>query len=329
MRSAFAAVAILFILEYSCAMSHAEELAIPALEGQAPTSIHQTESDLELIFGPVDLSVPFDGHPASVMPRLTFELERDIAIIGYSATVSASGGTPIAQKYLHHISVLNLDKASSFCKGAKSLVAGAGMEMNEVRFPAGYAIHLKKGTRLMGLASFYHGMPPLKGAVATLRLRVAAPHKSFLPLETYHVSVNVDCFTDSPLPGRPETDEGIVLSQGLAVHTRSVHFSMGGCVKLVSPHGHDHLVLMTLENKTKRRTLLRTVPTVQRDGSLMAFRDDQVYADSAGFDVTPDDEYSMMMVYYRSLEDRSTHHGMADYLMYMTPDPCPFATAAP
>jgi hypothetical protein len=162
-----------------------------------------------------------------------------------------------------------------------------------------------------------------------LRVDITSPDESLTPLESYHVSVNVDCFTEGPMPGRAETDEGIVIGQGLAVHTKPVRFLTEGCVKLVYPHGHDHLVLMALENTTKKRTMLRTVPITQQDGSLLGFARDQVYADSTGFAVTPEDDYKMMMVYYRRLEDYSDHYGMADYLIYMTSGPCTVTMAGP
>ena len=64
---------------------------------------------------------------------------------------------------------------------------------------------------------------------------------------------------------------------------------MDGCVKFAYPHGHDELLLIALEDKTAKKTLLRTVPDVAQDGTFLAFQSHQVYGDPQGFavDYTP------------------------------------------
>jgi len=86
--------------------------------------------------------------------------------------------------------------------------------------------------------------------------------------------------------------------------------------------GHDELLLIALENKTTKQTLLRTVPDVAQDGTFIAFQPHQVYRDARGFSVTMKDEYEMVMVYHHPLHDSRVQHGMGNYLLYMTPGVC-------
>jgi hypothetical protein len=97
---------------------------------------------------------------------------------------------------------------------------------------------------------------------------------------------------------------------------------MDGCVKFAYPHGHDELLLIALENKTARQTLLRTVPDVAQDGTFLEFRPHQVYRDDRGFSVNTKDDYEMVMVYHHPLHNPNTQHGMGNYLLYMTPGTC-------
>lgn len=98
---------------------------------------------------------------------------------------------------------------------------------------------------------------------------------------------------------------------------------MDGCVKFAYPHGHDELLMIALENKTRNQTLLRTVPDVEPDGTFREFQPHQVYKDSQGFPVTKTDDYQMVMVHHHPLQKHELHHGMGNYLLYMTPGTCP------
>jgi hypothetical protein len=99
-------------------------------------------------------------------------------------------------------------------------------------------------------------------------------------------------------------------------------------VKFAYPHGHDELLLIALENKTKNMTLLRTVPDVERDGTLREFLPHQVYQDQQGFPITKEDDYEMVMVHHHPLQRQEFHHGMGNYLLYMTPGACPSQSAS-
>lgn len=99
-------------------------------------------------------------------------------------------------------------------------------------------------------------------------------------------------------------------------------FNMDGCVKFAYPHGHDELLMVALENKTSKETLLRTVPEVDADGTFRDFRPHQVYRDSKGFSVTKQDDYEMVMVHHHLLQNPNIQHGMGNYLLYMTPGAC-------
>jgi hypothetical protein len=141
-------------------------------------------------------------------------------------------------------------------------------------------------------------------------------------MEVYQIGVNVVCYSKFGSRGKGETDEGMQIKPGVQVLSAPVKFLMDGCVKFAYPHGHDQLLLITLENKTTNQTLLRTVPDVTQDGTFLAFPPHQVYRDATGFSVSTHDDYEMTMVYHRLLHDQKDQYGMGNYLLYMTPGTC-------
>ncbi len=120
----------------------------------------------------------------------------------------------------------------------------------------------------------------------------------------------------------------MLIRPGVDVRTAPLKFSMDGCTKFAYPHGHGPLVLIALDNKTTGKTLLRTVPDVGPDGAFRAFRPHQVYKDPVGFSVNTRDEYEMTLVHHKALDDQREQYGMGNYLMYMTPGPCPDQSAS-
>jgi hypothetical protein len=100
-------------------------------------------------------------------------------------------------------------------------------------------------------------------------------------------------------------------------------FRMDGCVKFAYPHGHDQVLLIALENKTAQKTLLRTVPDVAPDGAFLSFQPHHVYRNTQGFPVNTHEEYEMVMVRHRPLQEAQVNHGMGNYLLYMIAGGCP------
>ena len=150
-----------------------------------------------------------------------------------------------------------------------------------------------------------------------------APESSQIaPLEVYQVGVNVVCF--SKFDQRPvnQSDEGISIQPGVQVNTAPLRFLVDGCVKYAYPHGHNGLLLVALENRTHNRTLLRTVPKVEQDGTLIEFPLQQVYSDEQGFSVNTKEDYEMVLVHHRPLQQKTNAWGMGNYLLYMTRGEC-------
>lgn len=247
-------------------------------------------------------------------------------MVGYKTQVFTQDGKELPRNYLHHILMLNNDKPSVSCPGEPLFFAGAGLEMTETRFPDGYGVKLGKGDHLMSIVAFYHGAPPTKNVVATFTMYMAPDDAPIKEMDVYQVGVNVVCYSKFAQRGPDQTDEGIEIRPGVQIHTAPLKFLMNGCVKFAYPHGHDELLMIGLENKTKNRTLLRTVPDVDRDGTFLEFRPHQVYSSDQGFSVSQADDYEMIMVHHHPLQKDQLQHGMGNYLLYMTPGLCPSDT---
>jgi hypothetical protein len=314
-----------------CALS-----AGPALAGgnhdhhsSAPVSLEEkTKVTLEgntltLTFGPMDLPTGHDGDLAASIPKHIFQVPEDRYLVGYKSAIFTKDGKPLPRQWLHHVLLMNLDKDSVSCPGEPLFFAGAGMEMTETRFPAGYGVKLEKGKKLMVVVAFYHKALPTKDAMATFTMELAPKNAPVQQMDVYQVGVNIVCYSKFDNRGENQTDEGIRIDPGVQVMSAPLKFNMDGCVKFAYPHGHDQLLLILLDNKTTRKNLLRTVPDVEADGNFRAFQPHQVYKDPQGFSVNTKDDYEMTMVYHRPIHDPVEGHGMGNYLLYMTPGGCP------
>ncbi|HXV69054.1 MAG TPA: hypothetical protein VD738_09030 [Nitrospira sp.] len=302
--------------------------AVPTLKNQAPTTVTYKDNTVTLTFGPLDLPTSHDGDMGDSMPRHHFQLPKDMYLIGFKSAIFTKDGQELPKNFLHHILMINNTKPSVSCPGEPLFFGGAGLEMTETSFPEGYAVKLAKTDRLMSVVAFYHGAPPTKDVMATFTMYMAPENKPMKELDVYQVGVNIVCYSKFSQRPADQTDEGIEIRPGVQVHTAPLKFRMDGCVKFAYPHGHDELLMIALENKTKKQTLLRTVPDVDMDGTFREFKPHQVYKDSQGFPITKDDDYEMVMVHHHPLQKQEFQHGMGNYLLYMTPGACPSQSAS-
>ncbi len=296
---------------------------VPTLKNQTTTTVTIQDNKVTMTFGPIDLPAGHAGDLAASMPKHYFKLPEDMYMVGYKTAVFTKEGTPLPQNYLHHILLINTGKESVSCDGEPLFFAGAGLEMTEAKFPKGYGVKLGKDKRLMSVVAFYHKAPPTKDVMATFTMEMAPKGEPIQEMDVYQVGVNIVCYSKFKERGPDQTDEGILINPGVTVHTAPLKFKMDGCVKFAYPHGHDELLLITLDNKTTNQTLLRTVPDVGQDGTFLAFQPHQVYKDGKGFSVNTKDDYEMTMVHHHPLQNKNEHHGMGNYLLYMTPGTCP------
>jgi hypothetical protein len=256
------------------------------------------------------------------MPKHIFQLPRDMYLVGYKTSIFQKDGTPLPREFLHHILLISVDEPSVSCPGEPLFFAGAGMEMGETSFPSGFGVKLEKEKKLMAIVAFYHKAPPTQDVMASFEMQMAPEGAKVQPMDVYQVGVNVVCYSKFRDRGENETDEGIKINPGVQVLSAPTKFLKDGCIKFAYPHGHDDLLLISLENKTTRQTLLRTVPDVSPDGTLLGFPPHQVYKDPIGFSVNTQDDYEMTMVYHHPLHDPQLQYGMGNYLLYMTPGAC-------
>jgi hypothetical protein len=296
--------------------------AVPTLKNQTTTTVTIKDDTVTLTFGPVDLPTSHDGDLAASMPKHNFQLPEDMYMVGYKSAVFTKEGKELPRNYLHHILMLNNTKPSVSCPGEPLFFAGAGLEMTEARFPDGYGVKLAKGDHLMSVVAFYHKAPPTKNVMASFTMYMAPKSKPVKEMDVYQVGVNIVCYSKFGSRGADQTDEGIEIRPGVQVHTAPLKFSMDGCVKFAYPHGHDELLMIALEDKANKRTLLRTVPDVDLDGTFREFQPHQVYKDARGFSVMQSGDYDMVMVHHHPLQKTEFQHGMGNYLLYMTPGAC-------
>ncbi len=295
---------------------------IPTLNKPLTTVTLEPDS-ITITFGPIDLPVGHSGDLAASMPKHFFNLPEDRYMTGYKTEAFTKKGEVLPREYLHHILLLDMDQDSISCPGEPLFFAGAGMEMRETRFPEGHGVKLDKTHKLMALVAFYHKAAPTKDAMARFTIFTAPKGKDVHPMQVYQVGVNVVCFSKFDQRPANQSDEGIFIEPGVQVMKEPLKFLVDGCVKYAYPHSHNGALLIALENRTKNETLLRTVPDVQADGTLIGFPDRQIYSDPIGFPVSTKEDYQMVLVHHRPLEQQGDIRGMGNYLLYMTQEACP------
>ena len=303
--------------------SGSHDHTIPTLKDQPKTTVSVEGNTVTLTFGPIDLPAGHTGDLAASMPKHVFQIPEDMYLVAFKSAIFTKEGTPLPQQYLHHILLINLNRDSVACPGEPLFFAGAGLELTQAQFPPGYGVKIGKDDKLMAVVAFYHKAPPTKDVIATFTMQMAPQGTPIKAMDVYQVGVNIVCFSKFGSRDERQTDEGIQLDSGVNVLSAPLKFSMDGCVKFAYPHGHDELLLIALDNKSTQETLLRTVPDVATDGTFIAFQPHQVFQDAQGFPVKKHDEYEMTMVYHHPLHKPEVQHGMGNYLLYMTPGPCP------
>ena len=309
-----------------CSADGGHHHAVPTLK-KGNTTVSYTENTITITFGPIDLPVGHSGDLAASMPKHFFKVLEDRYLTGFKSEVFTKEGKPLPQEYLHHILLLDMDQKSISCPGEPLFFAGAGMEMNETRFPKGYGFKLDRTHKIMTLVAFYHKAAPTKDAMARFTMYTAPITAPIQSMQVYQVGVNVVCFSKFDQRPKNQSDEGIYIEPGVQVKSAPLKFLTDGCVKYAYPHGHNGVLLIALEDQTKKRTLLRTVPEVMQDGTLLGFPEHQVYSNGDGFYVNTKDEYEMVLVHHRPLQQQTDAYGMGNYLMYMTPGECSPSTA--
>ncbi len=315
-------IALLCTVGPALAGGNHDHRGVPTLKNQGKTTVSVDGDTVTLTFGPIDLPVGHAGDLAASMPIHYFSLPRDMYLTRFSSAVFTKDGRPLPNNYLHHILLINTSRDSVSCPGEPLFFAGAGLEQVDTQFPRGYGVKLAKDDKLMAVVAFYHKVPPTEDVIATFTMDMAPDGESIKEMDVYQVGVNIVCYSKFDQRGPDQTDEGIEINPGVTVLSAPLKFHMDGCVKFAYPHGHDELLLITLDNKTKNQTLLRTVPDVELDGTLIAFQPHQIYKDPHGFSVSSKDEYEITMVYHHPLHNRHVQHGMGNYLLYMTPGSC-------
>ena len=75
-----------------------------------------------------DLPAAHEGDLAASMPKHSFQLPKDMYMVGYKTAVFTKEGKPLSKNYLHHILMLNNSKQSVSCEGEPLFFAGAGLK---------------------------------------------------------------------------------------------------------------------------------------------------------------------------------------------------------
>ena len=252
--------AVLVVAQLSIATSApppAVDQTAPAMAPSARAIVDSARRVVIVSVGPVTIpaSVPYDQHVGPAPIGIEWPVSGWIR--GFRIDVVDSSGRVLPRELLHHAGIANDDRRQLVSPAAERLIA-AGQETDAVLLPKSMGVPLDRGSRL--LVYFALVNPTYAEIVgATLRVEVAwtpehaARPRDVLPfaLDAYPVLGAASTF-DAP-PGRSE-------------QVREFTLPVGGHLRALGGHLHDHGVELRLEDVASGAVLARIAATRTADG---------------------------------------------------------------
>jgi hypothetical protein len=178
---------------------------------------------------------------------------------GYRLELLDAAGRPLPRDMLHHAGVIDLDRRQLAYPRLERLFA-AGRETGPVMLPSSMGIPMATGQRLL----LYYALVnesgrPVEGAA--VRLTIAwTPPRSHPPCEIFPLFVDAN--------PSPEPERSFDVPPGLSVTRAEFTLAVGGWLRAVGGHLHDHAVEIRLEDVQSGTVLVRLKARRQADGRI-------------------------------------------------------------
>lgn len=257
-------------------------------------------------------AVAYSHHPSE--ERVEFEWPLDGWVHGYRIDLVGADGRELPRKMLHHAGVANLARRQLAYATAERLFA-VGSETRPVRLPRTMGVPLGAGRRLqLYFALVNETDVPVDGARLRVSLDVVASGEGRRPRDVFPLVLDAN---PAPVVGGSRAFD---VPPGLSATSAELRLPVGGHLRALGGHLHDHAVEIRLEDVITGRVLVR-IPTLRRpDGRLVSVRDTRFLLKRRGLRLEAERPYRVVAVYDNPTGATIPHGAMGYLAGPFTPD---------
>jgi len=259
-------------------------------ETDSPVHMHFNAERAEAVVSIGELHIPVEAHydHAGHDTTVQFTWPEDGWVHGYRIDLLDSEGVPLAREYLHHAGVAELGRRQLAYPKPLRLFA-VGRETQPVMLPKSMGIRMSEGDAIV---VYFALVNPGDQEIhdATLQITLAwSPAESGTPTEIFPLILNANpdalgsSLFDLP-PGRTEMSSEVV-------------FPVGGRIRAMGAHLHDHAVHIRLEDGITGRVLVTLEASLDRAGRLRKIDTAYFQLTRGGLRVKAHHPYRIVAVY--------------------------------
>ncbi|MET0551410.1 MAG: hypothetical protein ABW221_00130, partial [Vicinamibacteria bacterium] len=257
-------------------------------------------------------AVSYSHHPSE--ERLEFAWPVDGWVHGYQIDLVDAAGRPLARTLLHHAGVANLGRRQLAYPTAERLFA-VGRETRPVALPDSMGVPLVAGERLLlYFALVNETATPVDDARLRVRLNVVPRGEGRRPQDVFPLVLDAN---PQPIAGGSRAFD---VPPGLSATSSEFRLPMGGHLRAMGAHLHDHAVEIRLEDVLTGRVLARLATQRDAAGRLISVDDTRFLLKRRGQRLDAGRPYRVVAVYDNPTAETIRHGAMAYLAGPFVPD---------
>jgi hypothetical protein len=289
----------------------AAPLATAAQQPDVRVRLDSARREVLVEAGPLHVpeATPYSHHPSE--SRLDFDWPVEGWIRGYRIDLVDAEGRPLPRTMLHHAGVANLERRQLAYPIAERLFA-VGRETTPVMLPSSMGVSLRAGQRLrLYFALVNETKVPVDGA--RLQIRLTLSPEDATPRAVFPVMLDAN---PRPIGGTRAYD----VPPGLSVTSAEVRVPVGGHLRALGAHLHDHAVEIRLEDVITGRVMARLGTHRRADGGLVSVDSTRFALTRRGLRLDAGRPYRVVAVYDNPTGATIRHGAMAFLAGPFVPD---------
>jgi hypothetical protein len=250
-------------------------------------------------------AVPYSHHPSE--ERIAFEWPMEGWVQGYRIDMLDAAGHLLPRTLLHHAGIANPERRMLAYPRAEQVFA-AGRETRPVRLPDSMGVPMAAGQRLvLYFALVNETSTPVDDARLRVRLDVVVKGEGRRPRDVFPLVLDAD-----PQPFQSGS-RAFDLPPGVSVTSAEFRLPVGGHLRAMGAHLHDHAVEIRLEDVLTGRVLAHLTTRRDAQGRLISVGSTRFLTKRGGQRLEADRPYRVVAVYDNPTGER-IHHGAMAYL---------------
>lgn len=257
-------------------------------------------------------AVAYSHHPSEERVEVAWPV--DAWVHGYRIDLVDAAGRTLPRTLLHHAGVANPERRQLASPAAERLFA-VGRETRPVRLPRSMGVPLAAGQRLLlYFALVNETAVPVDDARLRVRLDVVLPGEGPRPRDVFPLVLDAN---PEPIVGGSRAFD---VPPGLSATNATLRLPVGGHVRALGAHLHDHAVEIRLEDVLTGRVLARLSTRRRADGGLVSVDETRFLLKRRGLRLEADRPYRVVAVYDNPTGETIRHGAMAYLAGPFVPD---------